>query len=174
MDEKHYDVEAIKSRLMGYREMVREIESNSERLERLKSKMYAVGAQNISDMPKAPSHTGDRIADLVQEKTELEEEIRSSVEEKRAEKRALEGIIKHLRRSDERSVIRIRYFDCASWNEVVDVMFGDRPDFLDKEDIYLRRVYKLHGQALYSMAKYIAEKDPSRSGTAGKSNQPIT
>lgn len=174
MAEKHYDVEAVKARLLGYRDMVKEIEANSERLERLKTKMYGVGAQNITDMPRAPSHEDDRIADLVQDKTELEEEIRSTIEKKQAEKRALERIIKHLRRSEERSVIRIRYFDCASWNEVVDVMFGDQPDLLDKEENYLRRVYKLHGQALYSMAKYIAENEPDRLDTGGQNNPNIT
>lgn len=159
MEDNAYDaVAAVKARLLEYRETVREIEANSERLERLKTRMYGIKAQNITDMPKAPSPEDDRVADLVQDKSELEEEIRAGIERKRSEKTALEKIIKHLRRSEERSVIRIRYFDCASWSEVVDVMFGDRPDFLEKEEIYLRRVYKLHGQALYGMAKYISEK----------------
>lgn len=165
MAEKQYDVNAMKARLLGYRDIVKEIEADSERLERLETKMYGVGAQNITDMPKSPSPAADRIADMLQDKVELEEEIRSAIEKKRTEKEYLNSIIKQLRRSEERAVIRIRYFDCASWNEVVDVMFGDRPDLLEKEDTYLRRVYKLHGQALYSMAKCIAENDPGRSNT---------
>ena len=73
----------------------------------------------------------------------------------------------HLRRSDERAVIRVRYIDNASWDEVVDVLFGGKEDLLEREDIYLRRVYKLHGQALLSMAKYIEENETGRSGTGG-------
>lgn len=167
MDEKHYDVEAVKTRLYEYREIAKEIDTQSERLERLKSKMYGVGAQAITDMPRAPSPAHDRISDLVQQKEELEKEIQEAIERQRSEREFLEGVIKHLRRSEERAVIRIRYFDCASWNDVVDLMFGDKPDLLEKEDGYLRRVYKLHGQALFSMAKYIEENDPNRSGTAG-------
>ena len=163
MEEKHYDVEAVKSRLGEYRELIKEIDTQYERLERLKAKMYSMGAQTLTDMPKSTNHANDRIANLIEEKEELESEIGENIEKKRKERKCLEDVIKHLRRSDERSVIRIRYFDCASWNDVVDVMFGDRADLLEREEIYLRRVYKLHGQALLGMAKYIEENDPDRS-----------
>lgn len=167
MDEKRYDVEAVKARLYEYRDIAKEIDSQSERLERLKAKMYGVGAQAITDMPRTPSPDFDRTAGLIQQKEELEREIREAVERQRSEREYLEDVVKHLRRSEERTVIRVRYFDCANWNDVVDLMFGDSPDLLEKEDSYLRRVYKLHGQALYGMAKYIEENDPDRSGTVG-------
>lgn len=167
MGEAHDGVEAVKARLHKYRDIVKEIDTQSERLERLKVKMYGIGAQAITDMPRSPSPAHDRITDLVQQKEELEEEIREAIERQRGERDYLEGVIKHLRRSDERAVIRIRYFDCASWNDVVDLMFGDSPDLLEKEDSYLRRVFKLHGQAVNNMAKYIKENDQDRSGTAG-------
>lgn len=51
----------------------------------------------------------------------------------------------------------MRYIDNESWNDVVDVIFGGREDLLEKADIYLRRVYKLHGEALVEMAKYLEE-----------------
>lgn len=167
MDEKQYDVEAVKARLYEYRDIAKEIDSQSERLERLKSKMYGVGAQAITDMPRTPSPDFDRMAGLIQQKEELEKEIKEAVERQRSEREYLEGVVKHLRRAEERTVIRVRYFDCASWNDVVDLMFGDSPDLLEKEDGYLRRVYKIHGQALYGMARYIEENDQDRSGTVG-------
>ena len=79
------------------------------------------------------------------------------VESRKKERKFIEGVIKHLRKSDERSVIRVRYIDNESWDGVVDVLFGAREDLLEKADIYMRRVYKLHGEALLSMAKYIEE-----------------
>ena len=165
--EKRYDVEAVKARLYAYREMARDIENQNERLERIKTKLIGVGAQSITDMPKSPSPTDDRTVELIQQKMELEEEIREVVEKRRTERAFFESVIKHLRRSDERAVIRVRYIDNASWDEVVDVLFGGKEDLLEREDIYLRRVYKLHGQALLSMAKYIEENETGRSGTGG-------
>lgn len=165
--EKKYDVEAVKARLYAYREMAREIENQIERLERINTKLIGVGAQSITDMPKSPSPTDDRTVELLQQKTELEEEIREVIERRKTERSFFESVIKNLRRSDERAVIRVRYIDNASWDEVVDVLFGGKEDLLEKEDIYLRRVYKLHGQALLSMAKYIRETETGRSGTDG-------
>jgi hypothetical protein len=157
MDEKQHDIEAVKARLYEYRELTKEIETQSERLERLKTRIYGVGAQSLSDMPKSPSPASDRVTDLVYQKIELENSIKETIERQRQEREYLEGVIKHLRKSEERSVIRVRYFDCASWNDVVDVLFGDKPDLLEKEDVYLRRVYKLHGQAICGMAQYIED-----------------
>ena len=150
-------VEAVKTRLYAYREMSRDIENQNERLERIKTKLIGVGAQSITDMPKSPSPTDDRTVELIQQKMELEEEIREVVEKRRAERAFFESV----------AVLRVRYIDNASWDEVVDVLFGGKEDLLEREDIYLRRVYKLHGQALLSMAKYIEENETGRSGTGG-------
>ena len=157
MDEKRYDVDKIKERLYRYRESARDLETQQERLEKLKTKMLGVGAQTLTDMPKAKNQTIDRLTDLLQQKDEIEESIRDLVESRRKERMFIEGIIKHLRKSDERSVIRVRYIDNESWDSVVDVLFGGKEDLLEKADIYMRRVYKLHGEALLSMAKYIEE-----------------
>ena len=52
MEEKRYNVTAVKDRLNSYRENARDIDNEIERLERLISKMSGVGAQVISDMPR--------------------------------------------------------------------------------------------------------------------------
>lgn len=62
-----------------------------------------------------------------------------------------------LKRSDERAVIRSRYLDGASWGDVVDLLYGDEEDLLEREDMYRKRVFKLHGRALLSMAQYIED-----------------
>lgn len=165
--EKRYDVEAVKARLYAYREMSRDIENQNERLERIKTKLIGVGAQSITDIPKSPSPADDRTVELIQQKAELENEIQRIMERRKSERAFFERVIGHLRRSDERAVIRVRYIDNASWDEVVDVLFGGKEDLLEREDVYLRRTYRLHGQALLSMAKYIEENEPGRSGTGG-------
>ncbi len=78
-EEKHYDVEAVKQRLIDLRDLRREIENQSERLERLETKLVGVGAQALTDMPKSPSPSNDRISDLMQQKFDLEEHIRATL-----------------------------------------------------------------------------------------------
>lgn len=124
-EEKHYDVEAVKQRLIDLRDLRREIENQSERLERLETKLVGVGAQALTDMPKSPSPSNDRISDLMQQKFDLEEDIRATLEHRRRERMFFEKIIRRLKRSDERAVIRSRYLDGASWGDVVDLLYGD-------------------------------------------------
>ena len=156
-EEKHYDVEAVKQRLIDLRDLRREIENQSERLERLETKLVGEGAQALTDMPKSPSPSNDRISDLMQQKFDLEEDIRATLEHRRRERMFFEKIIRRLKRSDERAVIRSRYLDGASWGDVVDLLYGDEEDLLEREDMYRKRVFKLHGRALLSMAQYIED-----------------
>lgn len=155
MEEKRYDVDAVKHRLIAYREREKDIDNQIERHELLSQKMISIGSPTLSDMPKAVSPSHDKIANMVAMKMELEESIREDVRFQSEERKAIEDILKHLKKSDEKAVIRMRYLDGVSWNDVVDMIFGGKEDFLGKEDTYLRRVHKIHGSALLNMAIYI-------------------
>lgn len=157
MDDKRYDVEAVKQRLTEYLENERDIDNQIERLEHLNARMVGVGAQVLTDMPKSPSVTNDRMAELLGQKEELELAIRAAVTEQSKERQRIEAILKHLRNPDERAVIRMRYFDRSSWPEVRDMMFGHKADFDEKEETYLRRTHRVHGSALVNMARYMEE-----------------
>ena len=152
IDETRYDTDAVKYRLIEYRERAKDIESQTERLDRLEMKILSVGSPTISDMPKSPSPPQDRTTALIADKIDLENDIRQAIAEQRREKEEIEVILRKLRHSEERAVIRMRYFDGASWNDVVDMLFGGKDDFLGKEDTYLRRTHKIHGSALLNMA----------------------
>lgn len=151
-DKDKYDTDAVKFRLIEYREREKDIDNQTERLDRLEMKILNVGSPVLSDMPKALTSPQDRTAALIADKIDLENDIREAIAEQRREKEALEIILRKLRHSEERAVIRMRYFDGASWNEVSDMLFGGKADFLGKEDTYLRRTHKIHGSALLNMA----------------------
>lgn len=151
-NKERYDTDAVKYRLIEYREREKDIDSQTERLDRLEVKIRSVGSPTLSDMPKSPSPPQDRTTALIADKIDLENDIRQAIAEQRKEKEAIETILRKLRHSEERAVIRMRYFDGASWNDVVDMLFGGKDDFLGKEDTYLRRTHKIHGSALLNMA----------------------
>lgn len=147
----------MKERLEAYREKELEIDRQVERLERLNSKIEGVGAQVITDMPHSPNTIGDRVGEMIGAAAELERSIEKAIEDQRNEKNAIESILKCLRRSDEKSVIRIRYFDMESWNMVNKIMFGYRDDFAEKEESYKRRAYRAHDAALLNMTLILEE-----------------
>ena len=155
MEDKRYDVEAVKNRLIEYREREKDIDNQIERHELLSQKMISIGSPTLSNAPKGVSTSHDKIANMVAMKMELEESIHEDVRKQSEERQDIENILKHLKKSDEKAVIRMRYLDGVSWNDVVDMIFGGKEDFLGKEDTYLRRVHKIHGSALLNMAIYI-------------------
>jgi len=152
VEEKRYDVQAVKDRLNAYREGEREIETQTEVLDRLVSKLEGVGAKIITDMPRSPSPPTDRMTDLIAQKIELEEMIAEDIAFQTAERREISGVLKKLKSADEKAVIRFRYMIGMNWLDVTNAMFGTLPDYLDKELSYQRRVQKIHGRALLHMA----------------------
>ena len=50
--------------------------------------------------------------------------------------------------------VYLNYFDSMSWQEVSKLLFGMEEDFLDRQESYERRVFKIHGSALLNMAIY--------------------
>ena len=80
----------IRSRLEDYMYDERELETQKERLERLESKMKDVGAQVITDMPRAPSQMNDKMSDYVARKEELLQDISELETRHRTERLAIE------------------------------------------------------------------------------------
>ena len=162
MEDKQYDVQAVKDRLNAYRDGEREIENQTEVLERLKTKLEGVGAQQITDMPRSPSPSNDRTSDLLSQKIEIEEEIAADLEAQRRERKFITGILRKLKSADERAVIRFRYLIGLNWYDVTDALFGAKGDYLGKEESYLRRTTMLHGKALLNMAIIIEDQEKKK------------
>lgn len=153
IDDKMLD--EIKGRLEAYRDKNRDIDNQIERLERMEARMYGLGSPVMSDMPKGSNGSTDRMADMIAMRDCLKEEIEISVNEQSEERAYFEKVVKTFRNSDEKAVIRMRYFDGVQWEEVVDMLFGGKKDYLGKEDTYKRRTFKIRKRALYHMAEYM-------------------
>ena len=151
--ENKNEVAYLKERLLTYTYNEREIDDQIERLERLKLKLYGTSSKELTDMPRAPSASLDRIADLEARKDELEQKIRDMINSQQAERDWIESKVCKLKNPDQRAVIRMRYLDSEKWVDVCELLFGGKEDFVGKEDSYLRRVMILHGKALLNIVK---------------------
>jgi len=156
MDEKQYDAEAVKSRLIEYREAERELDNQIERLQYLTYKMTSISSQAFTDMPKAPSASHDRIAEIVGRKEELEDIVKQMIQSQTEVRERIDKILKRSCRPDEKAAIRMRYFDRMEWEEITKMLFGSKDDFEEKEATYLRRAHRAHRSGLEHMAAYIS------------------
>lgn len=137
----------VKERCKAYKDLNREIDLQIERLERMEDKVKAPSAANLSGMPKS-SPARDRLASDVAIIADLKAEIMELIEERDAERTALDGLISRLRNPENRLVLRLRYLDFEEWEDVIFTAYGSKPDFNEKYDNYKQRVFRHHKQAL--------------------------
>ena len=126
----------IKDRLAAYTAMLRDIDNQLERLDRMEMTMASPPGPDLTGMPRGSGTPSDRTGMMVERKMELEEQIDRLKAEEKKERNAIEGLILQLSDPDERAVIRLRYFDRADWESTCGVLFGDRRDYIDRVDAY--------------------------------------
>lgn len=143
----------MRRRLNDYRLLNKEIDNDIERLERLQMKAYAPSSPNLTGMPKAPSSTFDRLADIAAKIADLQTEIDSLMKERDQERHNIEDLVKMLPNPDERAVIRLRYLDSEEWVDIIVVLFGYKDDYDDKYDNYKQRVFRLHSSAVSKLSE---------------------
>lgn len=149
-----YDL--MKNRLLYYIDLNREIERESDRLERLEDKATSPSSPSLSGMPKAPTYSGDRMADTVGKIADLRRRINKLIDERNREKDQIETLVQSLNKSDERAVIRNRYLDLEDWDEVMFVLFGGETDFNERYDEYKQKMFRWHRSAISKMAMLVS------------------
>lgn len=148
--------EEIKERLADYTAMLRHIDNQIERLERLEATIGSPSTPNLSGMPSGGGDGTSKIERQVVRKLELEENIKAAIQRERAEYKELAAMVEQMKNPDERLVIEMRYFDREDWPNICEALFADKKDFEEKVDNYRRRTYLVHGSALLSLS-YIME-----------------
>lgn len=56
-------------------------------------------------------------------------------------------------------MLQTRYLDLEPWTGVAEVLFGQRDDYEDRQESFLRRVHKIHGKALAALAELVPLDD---------------
>ena len=155
MKSQNQDIIALKRRLRKLREDGFELETQLARLEWAENNMIGVGSPLLSDMPKNPSPSNDRLSNALNKKLEIEAEIARTGEGFLVEREKLGKAVDKLDHSDYRTVMRMRYFDRADWSDVVEILYSKRNDYEENIDNYYKRVFRIHGDALAEMAGII-------------------
>ena len=140
----------IKERLHRYTALLRDIDNQRERLDRMETTIGSPSGPDLSGMPRPQGGVSNPVAAAVEKKLELEEKIQQKEAEEKAERRAIEAMTELMDDPDERLTIQLKYLDRAEW-----------PDVTDKADAYQRRMYRVHGRALLNLAEIEAEVNDS-------------
>lgn len=145
-------IDRIKERLRVYTALLKEIDNQQARLERMTASAYEPSGPNLTGMPKAKGGISNPTANAAERQIELEDDIREKQAEEKAERAAIESMIRRMENPDERVVLRMNYFDRAEWPDICFALFGGKVDYIERMDYYQNRTYKIHGRALLNLA----------------------
>lgn len=152
------DTETVKTWLLRLRETVADAGFVEERLDALRSRAEAPRGSNLDGIPHAGSFADDKLGALVAQIEELTAEnarLWNRVGELRREREAAIRRIEGRGYAELRAVLRLKYIDGETWDDLTFILFGSKEDYTEREESYLRRAYKLHGKALYELSKIV-------------------
>ena len=159
------NIEKIKKEFIDYRTTACFLRKKREELCAIKAKLGTHGI-HFSDLPKSNPQS-DKILYLLQEKIEIESAIRKTNKKRVSERNRLTKILKDLdsditarrinRKTEiltaEASVLKLRYLCGFNWDEINYAFYGGDNDFNDSADVYLKRIFRYHGQAFSDLVK---------------------
>lgn len=150
--------ESVKTWLLELRAAITDAELTEERLDTLRSRAESARTASLSGLPHAAGETIDRVGVIVAHIEELAEENARLWKRASELRREREAAIKQIHGHgwpEQRAVLRLRYIDLETWNDLTFALFGSKKDYVEREESYLRRAYKIHGKALYELAQIV-------------------
>ena len=149
----------LKTRLKRIPHVDDDISGQEERYERLNQKLVDIGSPELTDMPRNPSPDYDHMAEMLYRLEELEKEIKGKRDFLRKERKWVEDILWYMQSATEKKIIRLKYLDKEPWKDIQFILFGGENDFLENDELYARKVYRIHGNALEHMCVIINQKN---------------
>lgn len=149
-------VENLRRWLESYRERQQDLAACYERLEMLESKLTAPRSAALTGLPGAAALDPDRLALPLAELEELRAESKKQAAALRDLRHRIEGAVRLIDGPgwpNMRAVLRMRFLDFEQWEVIAQLLFGRDPDFLMKQDSYIRRTFKIRKAALRALAK---------------------
>ena len=140
--------DAVKDFLCAYRAEEEHIDNELNEIRELKSRIMSIGAQEITDMPRAPLTIKDELAEYVIRLETLESRLSESMRKHERDRHAILELVGKLKRADEREIMKSRYLFAMEWSDVLNRVYHEEEDFGAKQEAYRRKMYRAHEDAL--------------------------
>ena len=156
MDDK---VQAVKLWLQRYGEAERDSAALDARAANARARAEAAMTSRLDGLPHGSGFAGDSLGAALARIDGLEQEAQEARAHAVELYHEIDTAAKRISGPgwpDQRAVLQMRYLDGCRWAEIAEMLFGGDPDdFDEKQDSYLRRVHKIHGNALAALAELV-------------------
>lgn len=143
----------IKVFLQRHAENRNELEDELRRFELLNGESYYRSPSDIDGMPHGSGGTTDSTANSAIRDISLVRKLESLKKLIDEEEAKIESILALLPKANQKTVIRIKYYQRYEWDDVALFMYGDKRDYAGNSDKYKTKAQKVHGAALANMRR---------------------
>lgn len=152
------ETDEIRELLEAYGTFQRRIDNTEERLAFIRTTKGSPSSTNYSGMPSGSRDgTSKQERNAIKEE-ELVEKLRNMYAEENRKREEIEELIERMEKPDEEIVIEMRYLDFASWRAISAAAYGNEEDYEEHEQRYLKKIFKIHGSALQTLARIYTQK----------------
>ena len=130
-----------------------ELEAELRRYELINGMSPYRSPSNTDGMPHASGGINDTTANAVINKLDSSSLIGHLRKIINDEERKIESVLALLPKADQKTVIRIKYYQLYEWDDVALFLYGDKRDYAGNSEKYKIKAQKLHGAALANMSR---------------------
>lgn len=162
------ETEKVKTWLMRYGEAARSLELLQERLSLAEAAAYSTRSAAPNGMPHGGGNPVDTLGKTVAKLDKLRSQVAAAEIKANSLYEEIEtaiGKIGGARCAERRTALQLRYLDSVDWSGVNSALFGDRENFLYKEDSFMRRTFYIHGDALKKLGDILDAQEATEAAT---------
>ncbi len=152
--------EKVKTWLQHYGDLQREIENEIQLYETIEARTSGPRSSHLDGLPHGNGFSGDSLGGAVGYLDDIRRRIAKLQNDATEARHKIESYVQQIHGrggADMRGCVRFRYLLCLPWADVNNALWGAKVDYLDKEDSYLRRTMKIHGDALQFLADIVPD-----------------
>lgn len=162
------ETSSVKSWLLRFNEAQRTLELLRERLDLAETAAHSPRSAIPDGMPHGSGNPMDTLGKTVAKLDKLRSQVAAAQAKADSIYEEIEeaiGKIAGARCAEKKAALQLRYLDVMSWETVNNALFGDKKDFLYKEDSFMRRTFYIHGEALKKLGDILDAQKPAEAAT---------
>jgi len=148
----------VKEWLSRYADAAREVALLRARADAIRDRAASPSSPTLDGMPRSPGFEGDRLGEVIGIADALDREAAEKEQDAAALYAEIDGAIRQIEGkhgAERRSILQCRYLDLMAWKDVLFLFFGDMEDLTEREDAYMKRLYKIHKTALENLQEIL-------------------
>ena len=151
-------IDDVKTWMRRYADLMREVELLRARADAIRSRAASPPTSAVDGMPRGPGFEGDRLGGVIGVADALERQAAGKVARAAEIYQEIDAVIEQIKgkhAAERKFTSQCRYLDLMDWPDVIFLLFGDKDDFGDREDSYIRRTYSIHKAALQDIGEIL-------------------